>query len=192
MQAARARRAGAAAWLTLMASGCVGWHVESASPREVLRNPDVRAIRVNRPDRTKVYIYDPSIQGDSIVGHPTDRAIARLVLPLSQVQTIATKHTSARQQCPAGPRTGGAVCVSAEFEAGGVLEDGWTEGRKDGKWGLLTFRLSVFPSFRPCVLTLPCAASPAPTPSPPRSARSSPPCSRPPRPRRSARAAPSR
>ena len=111
MQAARARRAGAAAWLTLMASGCVGWHVETASPREVLRNPNVRAIRVNRPDRSKVYIYDPSIQGDSIIGHPTNRAIARLVMPLSQVQTIATKHTSVGKTFLAVLAIGGAVAV---------------------------------------------------------------------------------
>ena len=90
----RTGRVALAAWLTLWATGCAGWRVESIPPTEVLRNPNVHAVRVIKPDRSKVEIYDPSLRGDTIVGHPTDRAIARLTLPLSQVQTIATRHTS--------------------------------------------------------------------------------------------------
>jgi len=49
---------------------------------------------VTRADKTKVEIWNPVILGDSIIGHPTQQAIARLVMPLSQVNTIATRRTS--------------------------------------------------------------------------------------------------
>jgi len=113
MRAARARRVGAAAWLALMTTGCAGWRVESASPREVLRNPDVHAVRIIKPDRTKVEIYDPAIQGDSITGHPTQRAVARMMLPLSSVQTIATRHTSIGKTLLAGLAIAGGVAAYA-------------------------------------------------------------------------------
>src|ERR1051326_6832212 len=90
----RAHAAARAGCRPLVAAGWGGWRVESAPPAEVVRNPDVHAVRVIKRDKSKVEIYDPSLQGDSIVGHPTDRAIAKLVMPISQVQTIATRHTS--------------------------------------------------------------------------------------------------
>jgi hypothetical protein len=64
------------------------------APRELLATKEVTAVRVTRADKSKVEIYDPVLQGDSIIGHPTKLAIARLVMPLSQVQTIATRQPS--------------------------------------------------------------------------------------------------
>jgi PBP1b-binding outer membrane lipoprotein LpoB len=113
----RAQRAALAAWLALMATGCVGWRVESAPPAEVVRNPDVHAVRVIKRDKSKVEIYDPSLQGDSIVGHPTDRAIAKLVMPISQVQTIATRHTSFGKTVLAVLAIGGGVAVYAALQS---------------------------------------------------------------------------
>jgi hypothetical protein len=54
----------------------------------------VPAVRVTRADKSRVEIWGPVIQGDSIIGHPSQTAIARLVMPLSQVSTIATRRTS--------------------------------------------------------------------------------------------------
>lgn len=80
--------------LVLASAGCVGWRTESVSPRELLRGGEVNAVRVVKPDRTRVEMWSPAIVGDSITGHPTERAIARFTLPLSAVQSIETRHTS--------------------------------------------------------------------------------------------------
>lgn len=80
--------------LALAGTGCRAWHVESVPPKELLRQPGVEAVRVTRFDKSKVEIWDPVLQGDSIVGHPTERAIARLVMPLAQVETIAIRKKS--------------------------------------------------------------------------------------------------
>lgn len=88
------RRAAAVLLVSLLATGCAGWHTESVAPRELLRTRGVPAVRVTRTDQTKVEIWDPALVGDSIVGHPTSLAIARVVVPLGQVQAIATRRTS--------------------------------------------------------------------------------------------------
>src|ERR1043166_5766130 len=84
----RAQRAALAAWLALMATGCVGWRVESAPPAEVVRNPDVHAVRVIKRDKSKVEIYDPSLQGDSIVGNAPAPANTSLGTAVLAVMTI--------------------------------------------------------------------------------------------------------
>ena len=94
MRVVRATRAAAMVWVTLASSGCLAWRTEAVSPREVLAKRGVEAVRVTRHDKSKVEIWDPMLQGDSIVGHPTERAIARLVMPLSQVETIAVRKKS--------------------------------------------------------------------------------------------------
>lgn len=80
--------------LVLTGAGCVGWRSESVPPRELLRGGEVNAVRIIKPDRTRVEMWSPTIVGDSITGHPTERAIARFTLPLSAVQSIETRHTS--------------------------------------------------------------------------------------------------
>jgi hypothetical protein len=96
MRAVRARRVAVAAWMTMATSGCLAWRVESAPPREVLQRPDVNAVRITSTDSagSKVDIYDPTLVGDSISGHPTKQAVARIYLPLSHVKSIATQHKS--------------------------------------------------------------------------------------------------
>ena len=91
MPAARALIMG---WLTLTAAGCVGWRTEQITPRELLSSREVNAVRVVKPDNTRIELWQPNIVGDSITGHPTERAIARLTVPLSVVQSIETRHTS--------------------------------------------------------------------------------------------------
>jgi len=94
MRAVRARRVVAAAWVTVATSSCMAWRVESASPREVVGRPNVQAVRIVSMDSAKIEIYDPTLVGDSIYGHPTKQAVARVYVPLSHVRTIATMHKS--------------------------------------------------------------------------------------------------
>ncbi len=99
--------------LTLASSGCLAWRVESVPPKELLKNPGVEAVRVTRADKSKVEIWDPVLKGDSIVGHPTERAIARLVMPLSQVESIAVRKKSFGRTLLIGLGIIGAVTVYA-------------------------------------------------------------------------------
>jgi len=94
MRVVPASQLGVTALVVLCASGCTGWRTTPVAPRELLATKGVPAVRVTRADKSKVEIWNPIIQGDSIIGHPTQQAIARLVFPLSQVQTIATRRTS--------------------------------------------------------------------------------------------------
>jgi len=75
-------------------TGCVGWRAESVTPRELLSDGEVRAVRVVKADNTRVEVWDPTLVGDTIRGHPTERAIARFSIPLNSVQSIETRHTS--------------------------------------------------------------------------------------------------
>ena len=61
----------------------------------------------------RVEIWDPTLQGDSIVGHPTERAIARLVMPLAQVETIAIRKKSVGRTLLIGFGIIGAITVYA-------------------------------------------------------------------------------
>lgn len=117
MRAVLSRRAVVAAWLVMSTNGCVGWRVVSTPPRELLKDRQLEAVRVTRADKSKVEIYNPKIEGDSIVGHPTDRAIARLVMPLSQVQTIATPHRSIGKTMLAVIAVAGAVGAYALLQS---------------------------------------------------------------------------
>ena len=94
MRVVQARRVALAGLAALSATGCMGWRVQQVSPRELLRDKSIEAVRVSRADKSRVEIWSPRLEGDSIVGHPTERAIARLVMPLSQVETISTRYKS--------------------------------------------------------------------------------------------------
>lgn len=117
MRAVQARRATLAGLVALLASGCMGWRVQQVAPRELLKDRSVDAVRVTRADKSKVEIYNPRLEGDSIVGHPTDRAIARLVMPLSQVETIATRHKSIGKTLVVGLAVIGAVGAYALLQS---------------------------------------------------------------------------
>ena len=115
MRAAPVGRVAVAAWTILGLSGCVTWHMESAPPREVLARPGVNAVRVTSTDSasTKVEVYDPTLVGDSISGHPTKLAVARIYIPLSHVQSIATQRHSVGKTTLAVLAVAGGVAVYA-------------------------------------------------------------------------------
>ena len=116
MRAVRARRLAMAA-VVLFSSGCAAWRVQQVPPKELLKDKSIEAVRVTRADKSTVEIYSPSILGDSIIGHPTDRAIARLVMPLSQVETIATRYHSVPKTMLAGLAVLGAIGAYALLQS---------------------------------------------------------------------------
>ena len=113
MRAVRATRVAVVGWLTLVTSGCMAWRVESAPPREVLQRPNLTAVKVVRTDSGSVEIYDPTLVGDTISGHPTKLAVARVTVPLSSVKTIATQHKSLGKTALFVVAAGGAIVVYA-------------------------------------------------------------------------------
>ena len=117
MRAVHTRRVALAGLMAISATGCMGWRVEQVPPRELLKDRSIEAVRVTRPDKSKVEIWNPKLEGDSIVGHPTDRAIARLVMPLSQVETISTRHKSVGKTLVIGLGVIGAVAVYALLQS---------------------------------------------------------------------------
>ena len=116
MRVVQARQVVLAAAVSLSAS-CAGWRVQQVPPRELLKDKSIEAVRVTRADKSKVEIYNPAIQGDSIIGHPTNRAIARLVMPISQVETIATRYKSVPKTMLAGLAILGAVGAYALLQS---------------------------------------------------------------------------
>lgn len=119
MRLVRAGRVVVATWMGLSLSGCTAWRVESVPPREVLKNPDVHAVRITSRDsaKTKIEVYDPAIVGDSITGHPTKLAVARIYVPLSHVQAIATQHKSIGKTALLVLGVGGAVALYALLQS---------------------------------------------------------------------------
>ena len=117
MRAVHTRRGALAGLMAISATGCMGWRVEQVPPRELLKDRSIEAVRVTRADKSKVEIWNPKLEGDSIVGHPTDRAIARLVMPLSQVETISTRHKSVGKTLVIGLGVIGAVAVYALLQS---------------------------------------------------------------------------
>jgi hypothetical protein len=102
-------------FLAAATSGCQAWRVESVSPREVLSRPEVTAVRVTTTDtlRAAIEIYDPVLVGDSISGHPTQRAVARVFVPVRNVRTIATRRRHLGKTLLFGLGIAGGVAVYA-------------------------------------------------------------------------------
>lgn len=98
--------------LAISASGCMGWRTESVPPQELLRGGhEIPAVRVTRQDNAKVELFDPVLVGDSIRGTPTERAIQRITIPLSDVRQIQSRRTSMGKTLLMVLAIGGAVAV---------------------------------------------------------------------------------
>ncbi len=114
MRGVRTRRAFASLWLTLGASGCAGWSTTDVAPRELLRERgSVSAVRVVKRDSSRVELYDPVLVADSIRGATTQRAVARITVPLSDITEIAVRKTSLGKTALVVLAVGGGVALYA-------------------------------------------------------------------------------
>jgi hypothetical protein len=97
MTAAPRLRRGALIGLLIPLTGCASWTPSVANPRDVVASRPA-AIRVQRPDGTRVEIVDPTIQNDSIAEVSSEQ------------QCIA--DPLARRSCAStGPRSSGVVAL---------------------------------------------------------------------------------
>jgi hypothetical protein len=117
MRSVQAGRVAVATWLAAAASGCTVWKVESASPRQVMSNPKVTEVRILSTDSLKLEVYDAKLVGDSIYGHPSKQAVARIHVPLSHVRTISTLHKSVGRTALMVLAAGGVVAVYALLQS---------------------------------------------------------------------------
>jgi hypothetical protein len=54
--------------VVLLLAGCTSWHTASVSPSVLLSTKHPGKVRIIRPDRSKLVVHQPRIEGDSLVG----------------------------------------------------------------------------------------------------------------------------
>ncbi|HEX9895873.1 MAG TPA: hypothetical protein VGA78_18220 [Gemmatimonadales bacterium] len=80
---------------TALAQGCKTWRVETGpAPAEFVQTEHPERVQVRRTDNTTLELYNPSVAGDSLKGFPTELAIRPLVIPLTEIRAVATRHFS--------------------------------------------------------------------------------------------------
>ena len=119
MRGVRAVRLALAVWTGAVASGCTVWKVQPVAPRELLRDRTVEAVRITSTDTLapRMEIWDPVLVGDSIMGHPSKMAVARVYVPLSRVKTIETQQKSVGRTALVVLAAAGAVAVYALLQS---------------------------------------------------------------------------
>jgi hypothetical protein len=96
---------------TLTASGCVSWRRQNASPAEVLADPKVEVVRVITSNQTPVIVYQPRIVNDTLSGLPTEMAIQRVHIAVSDIAEVATRYRHIGKTLLAGIAIIGGVAV---------------------------------------------------------------------------------
>jgi hypothetical protein len=77
-------------------SACTSWRPEGLSPAEVIRTERPTALRVERQDGHREVLYQPDVQGDSLLGrHAEGDKMSNRALALMDVKQVATRHVSA-------------------------------------------------------------------------------------------------
>jgi hypothetical protein len=102
---------------TIAIPGCVAWHPASVGPVELLRTKAPEVIQVTRADSSKVALFQPRIVNDTLIGHPTEEAIQRLMIPLSDVRGVATQYRHIGKTLLAGLVVIGGVAVYALLQS---------------------------------------------------------------------------
>jgi len=98
--------------LVLSTGGCMGWKTVSVPPQQLLQGDhNIHAVRVIRQNNMQVDLFDPVLIGDSIRGTPTERAIQRITVPLSDVRQIQSRRTSLGKTMLMVLAVGGAVAA---------------------------------------------------------------------------------
>lgn len=76
--------------------GCMSWHVETLSPAELIATKEPTAIRVQYTDNTAEVLFEPEVQGDTLIGRrewngkQSNQAVA-----LTNVKRTATRRLNA-------------------------------------------------------------------------------------------------
>jgi hypothetical protein len=85
---------------TTTLTACTSWHVETASPEQVVNIQHPKAVRVQRMDGSRVELKSPRISSDSLLGTAVDKSFfgspagKPAGMPLSDVYQLAVKRGS--------------------------------------------------------------------------------------------------
>jgi len=96
---------------TLGSSGCVAWRVQTGSPAEIVANPKVEVIKVTQANETELLVYQPRVQNDTLTGLPTELAIQKVSIPVSDITSVATRYRHIGKTMLAVLAIGGGVIV---------------------------------------------------------------------------------
>lgn len=102
---------------TVTASGCVGWRRQNMSPAEVLADPKVEVIRVVTSNQTPVIVYQPRVVNDTLSGLPTEMAVQRVNIAVSDIAEVATRYRHIGKTLLAGIAIIGGVAVYALLQS---------------------------------------------------------------------------
>lgn len=93
-------------------SSCVAWRAQQMSPQEVLARKPQSVIRVTTNDDPKgIVVHQPRIVNDTLVGHPTEDAIQRLMIPVGSVTQVSTRYRHVGKSLLAGLAVLGGVAI---------------------------------------------------------------------------------
>lgn len=87
------RRSIAVVLLVLLA-GCKGWRAETVPLPEYLASEKPEVVLITRQDNTRTRVYDPEIVGRDLRGLPTERSVAGISIPLSDVRSVSSRRFS--------------------------------------------------------------------------------------------------
>ena len=84
-------------------SSCTSWQVQGVSPQQVIEREQPSRIRVTRTDRSEVFLDDPQVSGDMLIGFRRDMTYdsiyeatdtsAVLEIPLADISHVAISKT---------------------------------------------------------------------------------------------------
>ena len=84
-------------------SSCTSWQVQGVSPQQVIEREQPSLIRVTRTDRSEVFLDDPQVSGDTVIGFRRDTTwdsiyeatdtSAVLEIPLADISQVAIRKT---------------------------------------------------------------------------------------------------
>ncbi|MGE0555744.1 MAG: hypothetical protein AB7R55_20115 [Gemmatimonadales bacterium] len=96
---------------TLGSSGCVAWRVQTAPPAEVVADPKVEVVKVTQTNQTELLVYQPRVANDTLTGLPTELAIQKVSIPVSDITSVATRYRHIGKTLLAALAIGGGLLV---------------------------------------------------------------------------------
>lgn len=86
------RRGAAVLVLISLLAGCTSYRVETRPLPQLLDAEQPGVVRVTLGDDRVMELFQPSVTGDSLRGHPTSTAVRRLSFPLTAVQSYSVRR----------------------------------------------------------------------------------------------------
>lgn len=77
--------------LLIALSGCMSWHTSTVDPVTLIDRDHPGVVRVTRPDRSRIVVQKPVVDGDSLRGRQGRHPVA---LPLSDLSSVSVHKTN--------------------------------------------------------------------------------------------------